>query len=898
MTTTLYAPLDTTVQRALLREIGNPANVWTYGAGTATLALPNATGTYVTLTGSLGNGGMDPTGSVTRIELGTDDGTTRTVQARIDGLAIPDIAEFLSDARWVAAEAESGHLDLYDDDISYVINTLTTETTGHAGNDWAEDGSEPVTANLGQGDDRFLLGRGGGTLYMGAGYDVLDASRMTLGIDADLARASMTTAQGTLYTVYGAEEIVGTDWDDTLNGGDMADAMLGGRGNDVLVGGDGADSLFGEAGNDTLFGGSGADSLLGGESLDVIYGGPGNDYLGGGSLDDTVYGGSGNDSIGGGTSADLIWGGAGDDYLHGDRLLSWTGFSNYSDTIYGGAGNDTIVSGRNADLLYGGPGHDDIRQETGHATIHGGDGNDSIAFEGPSSDSVVLHGDAGHDTVTAQGGRATLYGGAGNDLLGADDQQDALYGGSGDDTLYGGQDRDTLVGGVGDDVLVGDGEFDPDSDIPQQPARDIFMFYGLTAGGAVAFDNGHDRIEDFRINDGDVAMFHDQTAADVTITDHADRVEVVHAYGVVDFMKTDAADLDGFLAEDLTFVRTGLDGENQFTGGRGADSVQGGASDDVLSGGLGSDTFHGGAGEDLLRGEVGQDVLRGGLGHDEVRGGLGSDILYGGAGADSLHGGAGSDVIGGGSGPDVIRGYAGDDTLASDDVGSYGPNAPVNDTIYGGAGDDSILAGGGSDLLFGGDGNDVIRHYSGNVTIYGGDGDDNLYTSSDTLTDRLLHGGNGNDRMGGSQLQDSMFGDAGHDSIHGGSGADYLFGGRGNDTVQGGDGRDTLIGGAGDDVLQGDREGNFFRTEATDTFVFFGLADDGVTAFDNGHDRIEDFNVSHDDLKFYDQIAADVTITEYDDRFELSHRYGVVDLAKTGTDGQFDGFGLDDLTFA
>lgn len=57
--------------------------------------------------------------------------------------------------------------------------------------------------------------------------------------------------------------LVGTVYDDYLNGGDGNDLLLGSTGSDTLVGGNGNDDLFGYGGNayeyDKLYGGYGAD---------------------------------------------------------------------------------------------------------------------------------------------------------------------------------------------------------------------------------------------------------------------------------------------------------------------------------------------------------------------------------------------------------------------------------------------------------------------------------------------------------------------------------------------------------------------------------------------------------------------------------------------------------------
>ncbi|MEG3978724.1 hypothetical protein QT970_29545 [Microcoleus sp. herbarium8] len=93
----------------------------------------------------------------------------------------------------------------------------------------------------------------------------------------------------------------------------------------------------------------------------------------------------------------------------------------------------------------------------------------------------------------------------------------------------------------------------------------------------------------------------------------------------------------------------------------------------------------------------------------------------------------------------------------------------------------------------------------------------------------------GDDKVLGTDLPDTLNGLGGNDIINGVAGNDSLTGGAGNDILNGGSGNDSLTGGAGNDNLTGG--------DGQDTF-FFGAA--------NGQDRIEDFVVADDKI----QIAA------------------------------------------
>ena len=79
-----------------------------------------------------------------------------------------------------------------------------------------------------------------------------------------------------------AQNITGTDNNDTLTGGNFDDTLSGNSGDDVVDGGAGNDTIYGDSGNDTLIGGKGNDRLEGsygddtyiwnlGDGFDTIY---------------------------------------------------------------------------------------------------------------------------------------------------------------------------------------------------------------------------------------------------------------------------------------------------------------------------------------------------------------------------------------------------------------------------------------------------------------------------------------------------------------------------------------------------------------------------------------------------------------------------------------------------
>lgn len=100
---------------------------------------------------------------------------------------------------------------------------------------------------------------------------------------------------------------IGDRRNNTINGTDNADLILGLGGND---------KIHGQGGNDVICGGDGVDFLLGEGGDDVLDGGLGNDVLNGGSGDyDELYAYDGNDALLDGDGVSIASAGAGNDDL-------------------------------------------------------------------------------------------------------------------------------------------------------------------------------------------------------------------------------------------------------------------------------------------------------------------------------------------------------------------------------------------------------------------------------------------------------------------------------------------------------------------------------------------------------------------------------------------------------
>jgi Ca2+-binding RTX toxin-like protein len=374
------------------------------------------------------------------------------------------------------------------------------------------DGRDGADAINGRGGNDVIFGRDGNdVLYGGAGFDYVsggsDDDLLSGGADADtisggsgidtLSYQYVTTADASgrgvvvmLYSVTpedeviqwahaaessvgelefssdedrltGIENVIGTAFDDSLNGSDLDNVLTGGNGDDWLQdfwGGD--DTLSGGNGDDIVWGGAGADTITGGDGDDFIRAGTGGDYVDGGTGYDTLtFGGEQNavsifmanpsqntGAAAGDTylSIEKIIGSEANDVIYGDNGVNSFYGSNGNDQLNGGGGMDTLVGGWGADSLNGGVDLDtvdysaelnnpyeegvfiDLLNQANNARLATGDTLTSIEilkgtvyndfFIGDDRAFMVFHGEEGNDTFFGHGGEDRIDGGEGYDM--------------------------------------------------------------------------------------------------------------------------------------------------------------------------------------------------------------------------------------------------------------------------------------------------------------------------------------------------------------------------------------------------------------------------------------------------------------------------------------------------
>ena len=149
---------------------------------------------------------------------------------------------------------------------------------GTSGDDYLSGGNGKETLFGGFGDDFLTGGNGKDILYGGAGNDILNGGRAndtlngglgndtatyatsTAGVTVSLAVAGAQNTRGAgTDTLVGIENLVGSNFGDSLTGNALANALNGLGGNDTLNGGFGNDALVGGFGRDVMTGGGGFD---------------------------------------------------------------------------------------------------------------------------------------------------------------------------------------------------------------------------------------------------------------------------------------------------------------------------------------------------------------------------------------------------------------------------------------------------------------------------------------------------------------------------------------------------------------------------------------------------------------------------------------------------------------
>lgn len=653
-------------------------------------------------------------------------------------------------------------------------------------------------------NDTLIGGAGNDTLYGGVGADYLDggegsdwASYTTsnAAINVNLATGVASGGHAAGDTLVSIENVIGSNYNDTIIGNASDNYLTGNNGNDSLVGG---------AGNDTLCGGVGNDTLDGGTGLDVA------EY----SLSNQAV------------NVNLATGVATGGHAQGDKLISIEGVigSNYNDTVTGsadanlistGVGNDSIIGSAGADTIDGGAGVDTLDYSGSNAGISldlkTGLGSGGFAEGDVVSGIEVVIGSAYNDTLLGDAQNNYFEGGAGADVIDGRDGidtvsyaaatggvninlaaspckgniaegdvlsnieyvigsnfDDTLAGGTGNETLYGGGGNDLFIGSAGADFLIGG----PGSNTVDYSLSDAAVVVNLTAqagGGG-----------------------------------HAEGDKLAGFTGVIGSAFNDS-----------------------LTGTTGNDLLRGGAGNDTLAGAAGADTLDGGDGLDVVAyyasnqavnvnlatgtaigGHAQGDVLisiEGVIGsnyNDTITGSDGTNLIIGGNGADFIYGSLGADTIDGGAGQDTVSyanssagvyvnlgtgeargGLAEGDVLSNIEVVI---GSAYSDTIIGTTGNDTFYSSGGGDHFDGGAGTNKMTYENATSAIgfnIATGGFAGIATGDTYVNIQQFKGSNFNDTIMSGDLGSWIDVGFGNDYVYAGAGKDNIYGVAGIDTV-------------------------------------------------------------------------------------------------------------------
>lgn len=144
---------------------------------------------------------------------------------------------------------------------------------GRGGNDILSGDAGDDTLNGGEGSDTLIGGAGADRLSGGSGIDTASYAFASAAVTVNLANGTRNAGESLGDTYISVENILGSNFSDTLIGDGGANRVAGGAGDDTILGGSGNDRLLGDAGSDTLTGGRGRDQLFGGAGRDILTGG-------------------------------------------------------------------------------------------------------------------------------------------------------------------------------------------------------------------------------------------------------------------------------------------------------------------------------------------------------------------------------------------------------------------------------------------------------------------------------------------------------------------------------------------------------------------------------------------------------------------------------------------------
>jgi Ca2+-binding RTX toxin-like protein len=357
-----------------IQSLADPATV-TGGAGDDTLDASTAL-TAVTYDGGAGHDSMTGGDGNDRVTGGTGNDVLRGGAGNdvmsagpgndtVDGDGGADTIVEAADADFILSDSSLGGLGV--DSLAEIEQASLTGGAGNNTIDASAFSGSTTLFGLG-GNDSLAGGLGVDSLVGGPGNDTLSGSLSNDILIGGIGNDSLDGGGGNDTADFSAapSEVhvnlkVGNAKGDGKDRLRAIETVIGSAFNDVLQGNDLSNVLLGGPGNDRVSGLGGDDILGGGLGLDRLLGGLGNDILLGGAQDDLLIGHAGRDVLIGGANNDILNGTPGDDILvpgttdhDGDTaalaavLAEWTSARDYTtrtNNLRDGSGSVDRVNG-------------------------------------------------------------------------------------------------------------------------------------------------------------------------------------------------------------------------------------------------------------------------------------------------------------------------------------------------------------------------------------------------------------------------------------------------------------------------------------------------------------------------------------------------------------------------
>jgi len=739
----------------------------------------------------------------------------------------------------IVTENASEGTDTVQSSLTYTLpaNVENLQLTGSAN----INGTGNALANVISGNT------GNNALDGGDGIDTVSYQSGVIsgvGVTVDLSNtAPQNTGGSGIDSLFSFENVIGSDFNDTLSGT---------IGNNVIDGGAGVDTVSylnaATAGVKVSLAVTGAQNTVGSGSDTLIN----VENLTGSAFDDTLTGNAGNNVLNGGSGADVLTGGDGNDTYVVD---------NVGDLVIETSTNPSQIDTVQSSITYSLPPNLENLQLTGSTNINGIGNSLDNTISGNTGNNV-LDGAGGVNTVSYQFGGLPGVGvtvdlslttpqntvGAGTDTLKnfqnvtGSNYNDILTGTNGNNIFDGGAGADTVsyanatagvtvnlnltvsqnTGSSGFDTLVNIESLTGSAfnDVLTGNADNNVLNGGLGADILTGGDGNDtyvvDNTGDFVVESNPLITQIDTVQSSITYTLPVN-LEILQLTG--------SANING-TGNVLNNTISGTTGNNVLDGGLGIDTVsyQSGVTAGVTVD-LSKTTIQstGGAGNDTL---LNFENVTGSIYNDTLKGNSGDNVLDGSSGVDSMAGGAGNDTyIVDNSGDTVTEAAsAGTDwVLSSAPTYTLPANvenlqltgtANINGTGNGLA--NLVFANTGNNVLDGGAGIDTISYQSGVTAGVGVTVDLSKTTAQST-------GGSGTDTL------------LNFENVTGSSYNDTLTGNSGNNTLTGGAGQDTLTGGAGKDI--------FVYTSASDSPGDIAHTTNGDIITDFSHAQLDQIDV-------------------------------------------------------